>query len=635
MVVGAAVGFVVGLAVFPGSAGAAIPLPLHPTRTDDPSMGGTTCNSNLALDTDCSLRNALADAMVTGESVSLGSPSPQGQPYTVTQSTPLLMSTNINLVGVGARSSMIERTAGFPAGVIAVTSAVTVGATVAGVTITGGEASDMSGGGGISNAGVLTVRDSTLEGNSSASDGGGIENVGSLTVIGSTISGNTAATGGGVFADGPSFGGVPSTVLVNSTVSGNTQTGASGAGGGIFVTSTLGLANVTLTSNSAPGSGLGGNLWNKGTVSIKGTIIAGGMAASGTENCGFGAGTINSLGSNLEDRNQCGFASTGDQVNTDPMLGPLLDNGGQTDTQAPSLDSPAVDHGDPAGCTDFSHVVLTIDQRGFTRPQGLACDIGAYELQPVAPAASAAPATAVGTDGATLSGTIDTHGFQTTWQFRYGPTAAYGSSTAAENLAGGSQPVSATITGLLPGITYHFALVASTTGGSTVTADQTFTTSPSPGGSPGGGQPPGQPPGPGAAGAPALGPIAIAPSAFRAAGTGASIATTRRTGATVTYTDTQPSTAAFTVLQARPGVFLGGRCAAPPKHPLHKRERACTRYVAVGGFSHRDASGLNRFHFTGRVGGHKLPPGNYQLTATPHSNGIAGKNVSAHFRILR
>jgi hypothetical protein len=89
------------------------------------------------------------------------------------------------------------------------------------------------------------------------------------------------------------------------------------------------------------------------------------------------------------------------------------------------------------------------------------------------------------------------------------------------------------------------------------------------------------------------------------------------------------------VLQARPGVILRGHCAPPPKHPLHQRVHACTRYVDVGGFSHPDASGLNRFHFTGRVGGHKLPAGTYQLTATPRSDGKAGTAVSTHFRILR
>jgi hypothetical protein len=316
-------------------------------------------------------------------------------------------------------------------------------------------------------------------------------------------------------------------------------------------------------------------------------------------------------------------------------LGLLQDNGGPTDTQALSLGSPAVDHANPAGCTDSTNTLLTVDQRGMTRPQGVACDVGAYELQPVAPGASAAPATGIATDAAMLNGTVDTHGFQTSWQFLYGPTAAYWSSTPAQNLASGTQRVGAMITGLLPGTTYHFALVASTTGGSTETADQTLTTAPSPGGSPGagGGQPPGQ--GAGALAAPVLGPVVIVPSAFRAAGSGASIATVRRTGATVTYTDSQPATTAFAVLQARPGVLLRRRCAPPPRHPLPKHGRACTRYVAMGGFSHPDALGRNRFHFTGRVGGHKLPPGNYRLNATPRANGIAGKTVSAHFRILR
>lgn len=183
------------------------------------------------------------------------------------------------------------------------------------------------------------------------------------------------------------------------------------------------------------------------------------------------------------------------------------------------------------------------------------------------------------------------------------------------------------ITGLPPGTTNHFALVASTSGRTTETADQTFTTAPTPGRAPGPGASGGQPP--------ALGPIAIAPSAFRAAASGASIAATRRTGATVTYTDTQPSTTAFTVRRARPGVTLRGRCAPPPKHSLHKLGRACTRYVAAGGFTHTDATGRNRFRFTGRVGGRKLPPGSYRLDATPRSNGKSGKTVSVHFRILR
>jgi hypothetical protein len=625
----------VAFAVFPASAGALVPLPIHPTRTDDPSSEGTSCSSMAGLDTDCSLRNALVDATVNGEGVSLGSPSPAG-PYTVTQSTPLTISHNINLVGVGARSSTIVRTGGFPAGVLQITSGVAVGATVRGVTITGGGAAN---GGGIDNEGVLTVRETTVTGNQATGEGGGINNSQTLTVIGSTIEGNTANSGGGINTDGLSA----SVVLVNSTVADNTTVGG-GIGGGIFNTfGTVTLASDTLSSNHAPAGGLGGNIYNKDMVLARNTIITGGTATSGEENCGAGGGVpVVSQGYNLEDRDQCGLDNTGDQVNTDPLLGALQNNGGPTDTQALPLGSPAVDQGNPAGCTDASAALLMVDQRGMARPQGLNCDIGAYELQPVTPGATVAPVSGVGPSGATLHGAVDTHNFPTSWQFEYGPTTAYGSSTLSQMLVSGTQPVSAIIVGLLPGTTYHFALSASTTGGTIETADQIFTTAPSSGGSPGSGQPSGlgaggtEPPGPGGrvTQPPVLGPIAIVPSAFRAASSGASIVTVHRIGATVSYSDSQRSTTGFTIFQVRPGTSLRGRCVPPPEHPLHPRERACTRYIAAGGFTHIDASGPNRFRFTGRVHGHKLPPGNYLLDATPTANGRTGSTVAAHFRIL-
>jgi hypothetical protein len=55
----------------------------------------------------------------------------------------------------------------------------------------------------------------------------------------------------------------------------------------------------------------------------------------------------------------------------------------------------------------------------------------------------------------------------------------------------------------------------------------------------------------------------------------------------------------------------------------------------VGGFTHPDAAGANRFHFIGRVGGHRLQPGNYRLSAAPQANGTTWKTVSAQLRILR
>src|SRR5262249_42747488 len=63
-----------------------------------------------------------------------------------------------------------------------------------------------------------------------------------------------------------------------------------------------------------------------------------------------------------------------------------------------------------------------------------------------------------------------------TWQFDYGTTSAYGSATAAHAAPRGTDvPVSATVTGLAPGTTYHFRLRGAA-GGGNLGADVTFTT---------------------------------------------------------------------------------------------------------------------------------------------------------------
>jgi len=96
------------------------------------------------------------------------------------------------------------------------------------------------------------------------------------------------------------------------------------------------------------------------------TIISG----TGGANC---AGTITSAGHNLDSGNTCKFTATGDITSTNPLLGPLQDNGGPTWTRAPSIGSPVVDKGDNATCPG-------VDQRGILRPIGPRCDIGAYEV---------------------------------------------------------------------------------------------------------------------------------------------------------------------------------------------------------------------------------------------------------------
>jgi hypothetical protein len=89
-------------------------------------------------------------------------------------------------------------------------------------------------------------------------------------------------------------------------------------------------------------------------------------------------GPINeSRGYNLDSGTTCGLTKTTDLTNTNAMLGSLANNGGPTLTMALLPGSPAIDHGGTAanGCP-------ATDQRGVSRPQGPACDIGAYEYKP-------------------------------------------------------------------------------------------------------------------------------------------------------------------------------------------------------------------------------------------------------------
>jgi hypothetical protein len=163
------------------------------------------------------------------------------------------------------------------------------------------------------------------------------------------------------------------------------------------------------------------------------SIIAGGLLStgSGNENCfTYGPLAMDSLGYNIDDRNQCGFAGPGDKINTgDPKLGPLAPNGGPTQTVALVAGSPAIDAGDPAGCSDDDGVALAADQRGISRPQGARCDIGAFELQqtppPIQPAIS-------GLKVSPTSFAPDKHGATISKATPHGTTVSYTDSEAAK-----------------------------------------------------------------------------------------------------------------------------------------------------------------------------------------------------------
>jgi CSLREA domain-containing protein len=267
--------------------------------------------------------------------------------------------------------------------------------TLTSVTVSGNTTTSNASGGGIYNLGTATLNNVTLSGNTANGGlGGGLENEGTATLTNVTISGNSVPGGSG--------GGIANYIagqlmLTNVTLTGNSTPNT---GGGISNYGTATLTNVTISNNQASvGGGIANgyagpagtisllnatvygnlgttpaNLLNAaGTVQLKNTIVAA-AAGNPTANC---QGPITSQGYNVDSSNTCGLSTAnGDQINTNPQLGPLGNNGGPTQTHALLSGSPAID-AVQSGCPPPS-----TDQRGVSRPQGARCDVGAYEAQP-------------------------------------------------------------------------------------------------------------------------------------------------------------------------------------------------------------------------------------------------------------
>ena len=236
---------------------------------------------------------------------------------------------------------------------------------------TAGAAGGVSGdGGGICNRGMLTIVNNTISGNmaiSKSGSGGGIFNDGTATIVNSTISDNTASKGAGIDNAGEST----TMTITNSTFSENA---ALAYGGACFNQGILQIGNSTLSDNSA---NFGGGILTQGTLQIGNTILKRGN--SGENIHSFGELTVSSFGYNLSSDDAAGaLTGPGDQVNTDPMLGPLQDNGGPTFTHALLPGSPAIDAGDP----NFTPPPF-FDQRGpgFNRVVNGRIDKGSFEVQ--------------------------------------------------------------------------------------------------------------------------------------------------------------------------------------------------------------------------------------------------------------
>lgn len=173
--------------------------------------------------------------------------------------------------------------------------------------------------------------------------------------------------------------------LANSTLSNNRAVEVSGGlqggdGGALGIvpfisTNSIRITNTTIYSNfaSIQGGGIQADP-GYGSGSIRNSIVANNVAFFAA-NCG--GDTFTSAGNNIDSGTGCNFSAGGDLSDTDPLLGPLANNGGTTLTHALLPGSPAVNAADNTACA--ADPIKNVDQRGVLRPQGAFCDIGAVE----------------------------------------------------------------------------------------------------------------------------------------------------------------------------------------------------------------------------------------------------------------
>lgn len=221
--------------------------------------------------------------------------------------------------------------------------------------------------------GVATITNSTIADNTATANGGGIFNSGGeLTVTYSVLHHNTANAGGGAYNSQGSFS------FRNTTFSANA---VNDNGGGFYAAGDLGgtLSSVTFSDNAAQGAG--GAVFAETSVVFTNSILANSLAGG---NCAWDTVSgVGSSGYNLSSDGTCNFHAVGDRNNTDPLLGPLQNNGGPTDTHALLPGSPAIDTGGSCPSDDQRHVTRPADGDGNGNA---VCDTGAYEATPPPPA---------------------------------------------------------------------------------------------------------------------------------------------------------------------------------------------------------------------------------------------------------
>jgi Big-like domain-containing protein len=389
-------------AVFLALAGTASANVFNVTTTDD-DVG--TCDPG-----DCSIREALAAAQANPGDDTINIPAGH---YVLTNGELQTddFGNTTTIVGHSARDTIID--ANGQSRVYFVNDGTV---NLSHVTITGGVApgddpdAPGQGGGIFLNDTQMTLDHVAVVGNQALSEpdfggqGGGIFANEPMTIIDSVISGNVADGTGGTFSGGQG-GGIFANEpvdMTNVTISGNEAKPAVGAifpdgqGGGVFVNEVSTWKHVTVAGNRSSGAldNAAGGVFINEDMTIGNSLIAGNTVDGTEQNCVVNTSTVTEQGHNLQGTSDCGFAAAGD-ITGNPNLGSLANNGGETDTQALLAGSPAID-------TAGADICPTTDQRDLPRPALGGCDIGAFELQPAAPAPPSPPPAAKDTTKPTV-----------------------------------------------------------------------------------------------------------------------------------------------------------------------------------------------------------------------------------------
>jgi|GEM_PF-2328708 len=347
---------------------------------------------------DCSLRQAIDKANDAGGPETIVLPAGtypltiKGGAENENETGDLDVTGEVTIQGAGARSTTVDAT-GLEDRVFEVRPAASL--SLSRLTVSGGLVTDEYGGGILAENATLALDQVAVRGNTSANSGrgGGLALESSkVTIAASLIADNrNSGDGGGLWTEDGEIS-IVNTTIANNVVDTSLYPSVPGWGayGGAMEVNEGDwvLQNVTIAGNSiadknggneGEGAAINGGF---GTAQVVNTVIYGNTFFNiDPAEQSFCTETLLSEGHNLEEQPlpeqpRC-FESLTDLI-ANPLLGPLANNGGETDTMALLNGSPAINAGDANRCP-------ATDQRGFPRPQLGGCDIGAYEVQPVPP----------------------------------------------------------------------------------------------------------------------------------------------------------------------------------------------------------------------------------------------------------